>query len=549
MANSVQQFDFIIVGAGSAGCVLANRLSEDGKHSVLVIEAGPWDRKLMIHVPAGVYKVFQDPTTNWNYETEAEPDVLQRRMSMPRGKVVGGSSSINAMVYMRGHPTDYDHWASDFNLPKWDYSQCLPYFKAGETSDRGANEWRGGEGPLNTTRGKLENPLFDAFEEAGDTSGQGRSDDLNGFKPEGVARLDSTKRNGRRCSAAVAHLRPALKRTNVTLYTDALVKRVLISGNRATGVLISHRGQDVTFHAEREVILSGGAINTPQLLMLSGIGPPDHIRGHGISVTQDLPGVGQNLQDHPTTIIKYACKKPVTIHKALHPINQLAAGMRWMTTGTGLAASNLWEAGGLVRSTADAKTPDIQYHFGPVGFTYQTDSSISLDQAFSMHIDVSRPTSKGRIYLKSANPADKPLMRFNYLSTPEDQRSIVAGIRRGRDLIAQPSFDAYRGDELGPGSDAQSDEDVLEFAKTSLGTDYHPSCTCRMGTDGDAVVDEEMRVHGIEGLRVVDASVIPRITCANLNAPVQMIAARAADFILGRDQLSPDNARFHFEPA
>ena len=543
--TSKRKFDFIVVGAGSAGCVLANRLSENGKHSVLVLEAGPWDRKLMIHVPAGVYQVFQDPSINWNYETEPESGANHRPINMPRGKVVGGSSSINAMVYMRGHPSDYDHWASDFDLPGWDYARCLPYFKAGECSDRGASEWRGDSGPLNTTRGKLDNPLFDAFEEAGETSGQGRSNDLNAFKPEGVARLDSTTRKGRRCSAAVAHLRPALRRSNVTLCTGALVRRVEFSGNRAVGVTISHRGETFMAEAEHEVILSGGAINSPQLLMLSGIGPADHLRDHNIDVRQDLEGVGKNLQDHPTVILKYACKKPVTLHKALRPINRLSAGVQWMVSGRGLAASNLWEAGGLVRSTPEADRPDIQYHFGPVGFTYATDGSMALDQAFSLHVDVSRPTSLGHISLRSANPSDKPSLVFNYLSTEEDRRSIVAGMRRGRDLIAQPAFDDYRGDELGPGAEAQTDADILEFARNRMGTDYHPSCTCRMGTDAAAVVDEQLRVRGIEGLRVVDASVIPRITCANLNAPVQMIAARAADFILGNHQLAPLYARFH----
>ncbi|MEM7121803.1 MAG: choline dehydrogenase [Pseudomonadota bacterium] len=542
-----QTVDYIIIGAGSAGCVLANRLSEDGKYSVLVLEAGPWDRNLMIHVPAGVYKVFTDPKLNWGYETQDETDIDDRNIDIPRGKVVGGSSSINAMVYMRGHPLDYDRWGADFNLPKWDYAQCLPYFKAGETSDRGASDWRGGTGPLNTTKGSLDNPLFDAFEAAGEPSGQGHSEDLNAYKPEGLARYDSTKRNGRRCSAAVAHLRPALQRSNVTLYTSAMVRKIEVDGNRATGVTFTHRGESHTIEAEREIILSGGAINSPQTLMLSGIGPADHLREHGIEVKLDLPGVGRNLQDHPTVIVKYACTQPVTYDDALNPVKMLMAGARWAISRKGLATSNFWEAGGMVRSTTDADYPDTEYHFGAAGINYDPDGKIRLDQAFSLHVDQSRPTSVGHIDLASANPTDKPLLHFNYLSTEEDRRRMVEGVRRARDVIAQRSFDPYRGAEIYPGPDATTDGDILAFIKSMMETDYHPSCTCRMGNDRDAVVDGELRVHGIEGLRVVDASVMPRITCANLNAPTQMIAARAADFIRGKEQLAPFHATYHFQ--
>ncbi len=541
----IKSYDYVIVGAGSAGCVLSNRLTEDGQHSVLVLEAGPMDRNLLIHVPAGVYKVYKDPKLNWNYLTEDEPELYDRNVEIPRGKVVGGSSSINSMVYMRGHPVDFDRWGQEFNLPKWSYAQCLPYFKAGETCERGASDWRGGEGPLGVSRGGFENPLYDAFVEAGTQAGQGASDDLNGYKPEGVARLDSTKKDGRRCSAAVAHLKPALARPNLTLETRAMVHRIVVEGNRAVGIEYERRGERFTVRAEKEVILSGGSINSPQLMMLSGIGPADHLRSVGIEPVLDLPGVGQNLQDHPTIIVKYACTKPVTIHKVASPVQKALAGARWMFDRKGVASSNIWEAGGLVRGNAHVPYPNLQYHFGPVGVEY-VGTEIKLDQAFSTHIDQLRPTSRGYISLKSANPTDKPALHFNYMSTEHDRRELVEGIRITRDLIAQKAFDAYRGREIYPGPDATSDKDLEAFIRNVTETDYHPCSTCRMGNDAMAVVDEEMRVHGIEGLRVVDASVMPQITSANLNAPTQMIAARAADFIRGREQLPPFHAKFHF---
>lgn len=543
-ANKI--YDYIIVGAGSAGCVLANRLSEDGTYSVLVLEAGPMDRNPLIHIPAAVFKVFKNPKLNWNFMTEGEPETSNRSIEMPRGKVIGGSSSINSMVYMRGHPLDYDRWGNDFNLPKWSYAQCLPYFKAGETSDRGADDWRGGSGPLNTTKGKLESPLFEAFVDAGAQSDHGYSEDLNGYKPEGIARFDSTTRNGRRCSAAVAHLYPALRRKNCTLVTGATVQKITIEGDCATGIEYTHDGNLNRVEASHEIILSGGAINSPQILMMSGIGPADHLCKHGIEVKLDLPGVGQNLQDHPTVLVKYACTKSMAIHRALHPVNLAMAGTKWLFTRRGPAASVFWEAGGLIRSSHKMDYPDIEIQFGPAGFNFLKNNGISLDQAFTVHVDQSRPTSVGHIELRSANPADKPKMFFNYLETEDDRQRLIQGIRRTREIIAQKAFDPYRGEEIYPGPDLTTDAELLNYIKANVSTDYHPSCTCRMGLDADAVVDEEMRVHGINGLRVVDASIMPRITNANLNAPTQMIAARAADFILGRPQLEPFKANFHF---
>ncbi len=540
-----ETFDYIIVGAGSAGCVMANRLSSTG-NKVLLLEAGPMDRNLMIHIPAGVYSVYRDPKINWNYKTEGEPALDGRNVDMPRGKVVGGSSSINSMVYMRGHPLDYDRWEADYGLPGWSYAHCLPYFKAGESSDRGADYWRGDAGPLSVSRGGLDNPLYDAFVEAGGQAGQGQSDDLNGYNPEGVARFDATKRDGRRCSAAVAHLRPALARKNLTLITEVLARRILFDGVRAEGIEFEIRGSKQQAFAAKEVILCGGAINSPQLLMLSGVGPADHLREHGIDPVLDVKGVGQNLMDHPTVVVQYACKKPVTIDYLQNPIYKAMAGVRWLANQTGPAASNVWEAGGLVRGNADVAYPNLQYHFGPVGAEFEN-GRMKLFQAFSIHIDQLRPRFRGEVRLHSADPKVKPALHFNYLTTAHDEREIVEGVRKCREVIAQRAFDEFRGEEMIPGPGTQSDADIMAAVRGMTETDYHPCGTCRMGGDEDAVVDGEMRLRGAEGLRIVDASVMPHIISANLNGPTQMIAARAADFVLGRPQLPPFHAQFSFQ--
>lgn len=539
-------YDYVVVGAGSAGCVLADKLSENGRISVLVLEAGPMDRDLLIHVPAGVYRAHKDPRINWNYLTEGEAGLYGRRVDMPRGKVVGGSSSINSMIYMRGQPQDYDRWADELGLTEWRYADCLPYFKAGETSDRGPNDWRGGDGPLGVTTGNFQNPLYDAFLEAGEQAGQGTTDDPNGFKPEGVTRLDATKKDGRRCSAAVAYLKPALSRSNLTLLTGAMVQNIIFEGNRASGLVFEHKGERRTVEAEKEVILSGGAINSPQTLMLSGIGPADHLRSMGIEPRLDLAGVGRNLQDHAAVAFQFECKKSFSMHRVNRPLNKLLAGAQWMISRTGIAASNVWEAGGLIRGNDHADYPNLQYHFAPTGYEYES-TRIKLLQAFNLQIDQLRPRSNGHIALKSADPNDKPALFFNYLSDPFDLQELVEGVKKMRELVAQPAFDGLRGREIGPSVDAKTDKEIEDAVRRMVSTDFHPCGTCRMGHDPGAVVDAELRVHGLEALRVVDASVMPRVISANLNAPTQMIAARAADYILGRPQLPPFEARFAFQ--
>ncbi len=541
-----QEFDYIILGAGSAGCVLANELSHDPANKVLILEAGPMDHKFLIHMPAGVYSVHKDPSINWNYDSESEPGLGQRNITLPRGKVLGGSSSINAMVYMRGHPQDYDYWGENYNLPKWSYDQCLPYFKQCESSDRGASDWRGANGRLGVTKGTLDNPLFDAFIEAGIQSGQGYSDDPNGYNPEGVARLDSTTRHGRRSSAAVAHLKPALSRPNLTLLTGALVHRIVIHNGKAAAVEFHYKGNILNAHTGREIIVSAGAIKSPQLLMLSGIGPTKHIEEFGVNPIHHLPGVGQNLQDHLSVSAVYESKKPVTFHQASRPLRKLMTGCQWLLTRKGFVASNIWEAGGHIRGYTEVEFPNLQYHFAPIHSEFNG-GKIQLFQAFTTQLDQLRPRSRGEIKLLSADPAHRPAAHFNYLSDPFDAGELIEAVKRIRELVSQPAFDEFRGKERHPGPGVNSDQEIEAWVRQTTTTDYHPGCTCRMGTDGMAVVDEEMQVHELEGLRVVDASVMPDIVSGNLNAPTQMMALRAADFILGREQLPRFQARFSFD--
>lgn len=546
MAARSAEYDYVIAGAGSAGCVLANRLTEDPDIRVLILEAGPRDRNPFIHMPAGVYKVWKDARINWNYASTPQAGLANRAIPVPRGRVLGGSSSINSMVYLRGHPRDYDRWASDFGLPGWDYAHCLPYFRKSERSERGADPWHGDRGPLGVSIGRSPNLLYDAFVAAGPQSGVGLSEDLNGYQPEGLARLDSTKWNGRRCSAAVAYLHPAARRPNLTVETGAQVLRVDLSGNRASGLTYVRGGQTISVDAAREVLLCGGAINSPQMLMLSGIGPEAELRAHGIAVRTALPGVGQNLQDHVDLMMQWHCTQPITLARLASPLAKLMAGAEWLMTRSGPVASNIWEAGGLVRTNGTAPSPNIQFHFGPVAVDYVGDK-IQLKQGFQLHVSQLRQTSRGRLTLASTDPTHAPRIAFDFLSTNHDRHEMVEGVKMARHIVDQPAFAPFRGAAIYPGAGVRSDAEILEFVRTTSETEFHPSCTCRMGHDAMAVVGPDLKVHGVENLRVIDASVMPAVISANLNATVMMIAEKAADMIMGHAPLAPSRPRFAFD--
>ncbi len=542
--------DYVIVGAGSAGCVLANRLSEDPAVTVLLLEAGPvdhaWDWRL--HMPAALAYPLKGKTYNWHYASEPEPFLDGRRIYCPRGRVLGGSSSINGMAYVRGHARDYDRWAQA-GLNGWDYAHVLPYFKRAETRDKGADAYRGGDGPLHVATGAGRNPLYRAFVEAGRQAGYPVTADMNGCQQEGFGAMDRTTHRGRRWSAAKAYLRPALRRPNLTLHTRALTTRIRFEGRRASGVDYALGGQIRHARATREVILSGGAINSPQLLLLSGIGPADPLSALGIEVVADRQGVGENLQDHMEIYVQHACTQPVSLYGAEKPWNKLWIGANWLFLRRGIGASNQFEAGGFIRSAAGVEHPDLQYHFLPIAINYDG-SNPYPGHGFQAHVGPMRPTSAGRVQLRSADPREPPSILFNYMATEGDRQEMRAAVRLTREVFSQKAFDPYRGPELAPGPDVQTDAEIDAFIRAHAESAYHPSCTCKMGADSDpmAVVDAECRVYGVEGLRVVDASVMPSIPSCNLNAPTIMLAEKAADLIRGRPPLPPLDAPVWIAP-
>jgi len=528
-------YDYVIVGAGSAGCVLANRLSESGA-SVLLLEAGPRDRGWKIHMPAALTYNLRDAKYNWTYETEPQPHMDGRRMYWPRGRVLGGSSSLNAMVYVRGHALDYDRWAGN-GLPGWSYAHVLPYFKRAETCERGGDDYRGNSGPLHVSRGSMSNPLFAAFIEAGQQAGYPFPADMTGFQQEGFGPMDMTVHRGRRWSAAAAYLRPALGRRNLTVMTGALATRVVVEGGRATAIEFRHR-RSLHRARAREIILAGGAINSPQLLLLSGIGPADEIRRQGIAVVQDLPGVGRNLQDHLEVYVQYACTEPITLYLTENPLTRVAIGAQWFLFKSGLGASAHLEAGAFIRRNAEVPHPDLQYHFLPSLVNDHGRKPIGR-HGFQAHVGPMRPTSTGTLRLRSADPMAHPEIQPFYLATEQDRREMRDAVRLTREIFAQRAFDRFRGEEIQPGAAARTDAEIDAFLRAKSDSAYHPCGTCRMGTDELAVVDGELRLRGIEGLRVVDASIMPSVVSGNLNAPTIMIAEKAADMILGRSALEP----------
>jgi choline dehydrogenase len=537
------EYDVIIIGAGSAGSTLAYRLGEDLDTRILVIEAGPMDHNLFIHMPSGFAYPMANPRYTWMYESEPEPFLNQRRVHCPRGKTIGGSSSINGMVYIRGHAEDYNGWAEAHGLPDWSYAHCLPYFKKAETREAGGDAYRGSDGPLRVHTGECRNPLYRAFIEAGQQAGYPYTADMNGHQQEGFGPMDMTTHKGRRWSTAMAYLRPALKRGNVTLQPNTLATRLLFEGRdepRAVGVEVLQDGKSVQFRARREVILCGGAINSPQLLQLSGIGNPAHLQPLGIEMVAALEGVGENLQDHMETYVQYACTQPITLYSATKPLKMAAIGAEWLAFGTGLGATNHFESGGFIRSDAGVKHPDLQYHFLPMAVRYDGKAP-AQGHGFQAHVGPMRSTSRGHVRIRSRNALDAPAILFNYLSTEQDRKEFRAAIRLTREVFAQKAFDAYRGEELSPGKQVQTDDEIDAHIREHAETAYHPSCTCAMGTGKAAVVDGQGRVHGVGNLRVVDASIMPMIVSGNLNVPTIMMAEKIADAIKGR-ALPPSTA-------
>jgi choline dehydrogenase len=539
------RYDFVIVGGGSAGSALANRLSADPATSVLVLEAGRPDSKwdVFIHMPAALMFPIGSRFYDWKYESEPEPHMLDRRIYHARGKVLGGSSSINGMIFQRGNPMDYERWAADPGMGAWDFAHCLPYFKRMETCLAGGDDYRGDDGPLVLERGPATNPLFGAFFDAVQEAGYPLTDDVNGYQQEGFARFDRNLHRARRLSAARAYLHPVLHRPNLDVVCRAFVERVETAGTRATGVTFT-RGRQRHTVAAGEVILCGGAINSPQLLQVSGIGDADALRAVGVNPVHHVPGVGQHLQDHLEVYIQYSCREPVSMVPYLKLWRRPIIGLQWLFR-RGPGATNHFEAGGFIRSNDDVAYPNTMFHFLPIAVRYDG-SGVAEGHGFQLHVGPMYSNSRGSVTIVSADPRVKPALRFNYLSTPEDEREWVEVVRAARSIIDQPAMARYNGGEISPGPAVETDAQILDWVRHDGETALHPSCTARMGTDDDSVLDpDSLRVHGMAGLRVVDASSMPYVTNGNIYAPVMMLAEKAADLILGATPLAPEPVAFH----
>ncbi len=534
-----QKYDYIIVGAGSAGCVLANRLSASGEHSVLLLEAGGSDRNILIEMPTALSYPMASKTYNWGYNSDPEPAVDNRQITCPRGKGLGGTSSINGMVYVRGHACDFDEWEA-LGAAGWSYADSLPYFKRAETWQAGEDTYRGGDGPLGVSGGNnmTGNPLYRAFIDAGVEAGYPETQDYNGKRGEGFGPMHMTVRGGVRDSTSRAYLRPALNRPNLTLLKHVLVDQLILDGKRVVGVKATRKGKPLSLRTTAEVILSAGAIASPMILQRSGIGPESVLRDVGVEPKHVVPGIGQNLQDHLEVYFQFHCKQPVSLNNKLGLFSKFLIGARWFFFKSGLGATNHFESCAFIRSKAGVKSPDIQYHFLPAAMRYDGTPSIQ-GHGFQVHVGPNKPKSRGRVQITSKDAASDPSILFNYLQHEDDVAAWRQCIRLTREIIAQPAMDVYRGDEIQPGLDVQTDAEIDRWVRDNVESAYHPCGTCRMGPEDQdgSVVDTQCRVIGLDGLRVVDASVFPTLPYGNINAPVIMVAEKAADLILGHAPL------------